>query len=74
MTCADVVPRAAESKQTMKRGTAEALGRAAATHGVPIHMVARFQTHYAVSRSLHRSLAEFSRSRVKLKFCQPDHP
>ena len=41
---------AAEPKHTLKRGVAEALGRAASA-GVPIHMVARIQTQYAVSRS-----------------------
>ncbi len=40
----------AEPKQALKRGVAEALGRAASA-GVPIHMVARIQTQYAVSRS-----------------------
>ncbi len=38
---------AAEPKHALKRGVAEALGRAASA-GVPIHMVARIQTQYAV--------------------------
>ena len=43
-----VAATAAGSKHELKRGAAEAMGRAAAT-GVPIHMIARVCTHYAVS-------------------------